>query len=65
MVEMLLSVLQTYAPITIILSLLLKCRLPTTLYKYTDDCSQHSRTNKLLLDSCDLTKITATSHITN
>jgi hypothetical protein len=62
---MLVSVLQTHAVITLTLSLLLKCCLPTTLFKYTDNCSQHSRTNKLLLDNCDLTKITAVSHTTN
>jgi hypothetical protein len=55
--EMLLSVLQTYAAIILIFSLLLKCCLPTTLYTYSYNCSQHSWTNKLLLDKCDLTKL--------
>jgi hypothetical protein len=32
---------------------------------YTDTCSQHSRTNRLSLDKCDLTEITAKSHTTN
>jgi hypothetical protein len=44
--------------ITLILSLLLKSCLSATLYKHTNSCSQHSRTNKLSLDKCDLTKIT-------
>jgi hypothetical protein len=33
-VEMLLSVLQIYAAIILVLSLLLKCCLPSSLYKY-------------------------------
>jgi hypothetical protein len=58
LVEMLLSILKTYAAIILIVSLLLKCSLPTALYKYSDDCSQQSRTNRLVLDKCDLIKIT-------
>jgi hypothetical protein len=52
------------ADIIVVLTLLLKCP-PTTLKKYTNDCSQHSRTNKFKLDNCDLTKTNAASHTTN
>jgi hypothetical protein len=64
-VEMLLSVLQTYVLLILMLSLLPKCCLSATLYKYTDNCYQLSRTKKLLLDNFYLTKITATSHTTS
>jgi hypothetical protein len=46
-----------------ILSLLLKCCLSTMLYKYTDNCSQHSRRNKLFLDNYELTKIMFSSWV--
>jgi hypothetical protein len=56
-VEMLLSVLQTYAAITLILPLLLKC----SLFLQTVVLNTHEQT---VIDKCDLTKITATSHTT-
>jgi hypothetical protein len=63
---MLLSVLQTYAAIIRVLSLLLKCSLPTTLYINTQTIllNTHEQTN-LLLDNCNLTKVTAASHTTH
>jgi hypothetical protein len=54
------NVLETYAASALILSLLLKCSLPNTVYKYTGNCSQHSQT-KISLHNCDLTKITTTA----
>jgi hypothetical protein len=69
MVEILQSVLQTFAAIILVLSLLLKCCLPTTLYKHTNSCSLHlqtnRQTNKLLSDECDFTEITAAIHTRN
>jgi hypothetical protein len=59
LVEMLLSVLQTYA--AIILFLLCCCNAVCR----TDNCSQHSRPSKPFFGKCDLTKITATGHTTN
>jgi hypothetical protein len=48
-----------------ILSALLKCCLPTTLYQYSHNCSLRSQINKLLPDKCDLTKITTASYAMN
>jgi hypothetical protein len=62
---MLLSVLPTYTAIILVLSLLQKCSLPTALHNYTNHYSQHSQTNKPLLDNCDFTKITASRHTTH
>jgi hypothetical protein len=51
-------ILQTYAAIFPVLSIT-TMHSAYALKKYTNECSQHSRTNKLL------TKITATSRTTN